>query len=498
MKFFTISALIALTGLTLAAPIDPPKGAPPQGAPPRGPPGGKGSQFSQSDITILQFALTLEHLENTFYQEAFNTFKLQDFINAGFSEEFFVNMQFIAFDESTHVSLLQAAISSAGVVPVLPCTYSFPVTDVASFVTLSAVLESIGTSAYLGAAGFVGSKDILTIAASIMATEGLHTALQRSSLGAIGAPDPFFTPLDPNSVFTLAAQFITACPPSNPPLPFTAFPSLKVDAQQCFDEVGSFGASQAVAAVSATETTTANYATMTWADSTDTSVSDIAAAVSTTVDVASESGAASATETAAASAATTTTEVAAAGTMPPMPSMPMRIRARQDEANASTDSVAAAVSTTTATADAAAATTVDAAAVNSSSTTTTSDVAVASATAVSAGVGSAGASCSVLTAGSMLNLAPDFKSAKKDFSRVKEVFVTFVEGLNVISVGVGLNAGIIGGGGGFGARVPAGIGGQVFVFITAVDISGRRLGDSDVLFGPGIVEIAPSLPQLGF
>ena len=63
----------------------------------------------------------------------------------------------------------------------------------ASFVTLSAVLESIGTSAYLGAAGFVGSKDILTIAASIMATEGLHTALQRSSLGAIGAPDPFFT-----------------------------------------------------------------------------------------------------------------------------------------------------------------------------------------------------------------------------------------------------------------------------------------------------------------
>lgn len=243
-----------------------------------------------------------------------------------------------------------------------------------------------------------------------------------------------------------------------------------------------------MAAVSATETTTANYATMTWADSTDTSVSDIAAAVSTTVDVASESGAASATETAAASAATTTTEVAAAGTMPPMPSMPMRIRARQDEANASTDSVAAAVSTTTATADAAAATTVDAAAVNSSSTTTTSDVAVASATAVSAGVGSAGASCSVLTAGSMLNLAPDFKSAKKDFSRVKEVFVTFVEGLNVISVGVGLNAGIIGGGGGFGARVPAGIGGQVFVFITAVDISGRRLGDSDVLFGPGIVE----------
>ncbi|KIW11231.1 hypothetical protein PV08_10531 [Exophiala spinifera] len=449
MKFSTITALASLAGLTLAAPIE-------QRDPSRGNGSGK-SKFSQSDITILQFALTLEHLENTFYQEAFNTFKLQDFINAGFSEEFFVNLQFIAFDEATHVQILQAAISSAGVIPVLPCSYHFPVTDVASFVTLSAVLESIGTSAYLGAAGFVGSKDILTIAASIMATEGLHTALQRSSLGAIGAPDPFFTPLDPNSVFTLAAQFITACPPSNPPLPFTAFPSLTIDAQQCFDEVGSFGASQVEAAVSATETTTADYATRTWADSTDTTVADIAA-ISTT-------DTASATETAAASSSsttTTTTESAAAETTAPPA---MKLRVRQEEANASTTDSAAL----------------------SSTTTTSSDGAVASATEVSVASVSSGASCSVISSGSILKLSPDFKSSRHDFSRVTEIFVTFVEGLNVISVAVGINSGVIGGGG-FGVPIPSGIGGQVFVFITVVDISGRTLKDSDVLFGPGIVE----------
>lgn len=33
-------------------------------------------------------------------------------------------------------------------------------------------------------------------------------------------------PLDANSVFTLASQFIVSCPPSNAPLPFKAFPYL--------------------------------------------------------------------------------------------------------------------------------------------------------------------------------------------------------------------------------------------------------------------------------
>ena len=135
----------------------------------------------------------LEHLENTFYQEAFASFQLQDFINVGFDEEFFFNLEFIASDESAHVEFLIAAIESAGVAPVQPCQYNFGVSDVASFVTVSAILESIGTSAYLGAAPFISSKEILTVAASIMATEGLHTSLQRSSLGAIGAANPFQT-----------------------------------------------------------------------------------------------------------------------------------------------------------------------------------------------------------------------------------------------------------------------------------------------------------------
>lgn len=437
MKAFTFASIATLfAGLSLAHPVDLDSrdigrdfGR-----------GGRGGRLSQVDVTILQFALTLEHLENAFYRHALSIFTLQDFLNAGFSHDFFLNLQFIASDESTHVDIIQQTILGAGFQPVLPCNYNFPVTDIASFVTLSAILESVGTSAYLGAAPFIESKDILGVAGSILGVEAFHTSIQRVSLGAIGAPDPFTTPLGANAIFTLAAQFIVSCPSQNPPLPFTAFAGLAVvGSGTCFRE--NVFAGQGISpsfGVLPTASVGVSVASVSDALSFETST--------TTLESALETGAASTTDLAAA-----TTDLAAA----------------------TTDLAAA-----TTTAEAAESTAV-------ASETTTSEGAIVTGDAAKRdlSVRQNSISCPAPFAGSRIQLRPDFGASRRNFRGVVQVFVTFVSGLNIISVAAQINNG-----GALVVVIPRGIAGQVFIFITVNNISGRQLRDQDILFGPTIFE----------
>lgn len=94
-----------------------------------------------------------------------------------------------------------------------------------SFVGLSAVLEGVGVSAYLGAAAAIADPDYLTAAGSILAVEARHASYVRNALKEPPFPNPFDTPLDFNQVFSLAAQFITGFAPGTV-LPFKAFPPL--------------------------------------------------------------------------------------------------------------------------------------------------------------------------------------------------------------------------------------------------------------------------------
>jgi hypothetical protein len=169
-------------------------------------------QRDNIDTTVLQFALTLEHLENVFYKGALSKFSEQDFEEAGrcyqiltrsqwhdaddatgYSKDYYTNLQYISHDEEDHVKLLSGALKTAGVTPVEACNYTFPYTDVKSFITLSSVLEGVGTSAYLGGAPLVTSKDYLAVAGSILVTEAIHTSLQRVAIGKIAPANPYGT-----------------------------------------------------------------------------------------------------------------------------------------------------------------------------------------------------------------------------------------------------------------------------------------------------------------
>lgn len=178
------------------------------------------------DVAVLNFALTLEHLENEFYSGALAKFDQKAFTDAGLPS--FARGRFVEVSkhENSHVRLLSNVLGDKAT---KPCTYNFPYSDPKSFAALSQILEGVGVSAYTGAAAFIENKDYLTVAASILSTEARHAAYVQSAVNKFaGWSGAFDIPLGLNEIFSLAAPFITSCPDSNPNLRVKAFPTLTV------------------------------------------------------------------------------------------------------------------------------------------------------------------------------------------------------------------------------------------------------------------------------
>ncbi|KAJ7646673.1 ferritin-like domain-containing protein [Roridomyces roridus] len=185
-----------------------------------------------TDPQVLNYALTLEHLEAAFYTEGLAKFSAADFAHAGYADWTYGRLEQIRDHEVTHVKFLTTALEMAGAQAVEPCTYKFPISDIESFVSLAGTLESVGSTAYTGGASFISNKDYLTAAASILTVEGRHAAWINSAVLHGAAWDTAFqTPLGLNPVYTLAAQFITSCPQANAAaLPsLTAYPALAIE-----------------------------------------------------------------------------------------------------------------------------------------------------------------------------------------------------------------------------------------------------------------------------
>jgi rubrerythrin len=124
---------------------------------------------------VLNFALTLEYLEDEFYQTAL---KSDNLIPAQTRATF----ETIGKHEAAHVELLKGALGSKAVEkPEFDFTAKGAFADVFSnyktFLALSQAFEDTGVRAYKGQAGNLKSSDaILTIALQIHSVEARHAA----------------------------------------------------------------------------------------------------------------------------------------------------------------------------------------------------------------------------------------------------------------------------------------------------------------------------------
>ena len=68
-------------------------------------------QSGPNDGQILNYALTLEHLENEFYKQGLAKYSAEDFKGAGALPLFYNNLEEISLDEQTHVDFLTTALT---------------------------------------------------------------------------------------------------------------------------------------------------------------------------------------------------------------------------------------------------------------------------------------------------------------------------------------------------------------------------------------------------
>jgi rubrerythrin len=166
----------------------------------------KRKKDKKGDIAVLNYALTLEHLEYAFYRDGLTTYDAGDFDGGVYDR-----LTEIRDHEKAHVDALTQTIQGLGGTPVAEACYDFGYTTPGQFLDVAQVLENTGVSAYDGAIASIKDGDLQTTGATIATVEARHASYLNSLNGDDPFPNAFDKPLTQDEVLAAAGGFIVAC-----------------------------------------------------------------------------------------------------------------------------------------------------------------------------------------------------------------------------------------------------------------------------------------------
>jgi hypothetical protein len=160
------------------------------------------ASFGAGDIGILNYALTLEYLEDEFYSKVIAAKLFTGSVGSLVSS--------FGQQEAQHVAAIHATVLKLGGTPAPKPTGKFPITTAAAVAKLAYTVENLGASAYLGQAGYITSPDVLAAALAIHTVEARHAATLATLVpgGHVTPQGAFAKPADSATVLAAVKPFI--------------------------------------------------------------------------------------------------------------------------------------------------------------------------------------------------------------------------------------------------------------------------------------------------